>query len=207
MLEHRIRAMQQSEEKEAFVEQVVILSKESGVLSDHTSFIGASEARYQCNSSLRDSSDSDGERIVPENDVYDGFRDIGMGAVVHFYRQIFAGDGARPQREDVDIRDILKEQNQQTGAWSTKICGIVSSCFDCCPPLQYIVKLEGLSRNQEQAVLSTIYAISLLRGYFGKLAPHFRTAERKGFAYLRSISSSTNWEQVIQDLTPLGEKL
>ena len=44
MLEHRIRAMPQSKEKDAFVDQVIILSKESGVLSDHTSFIGASEA-------------------------------------------------------------------------------------------------------------------------------------------------------------------
>ena len=88
----------------------------------------------------------------------------------------------------------------------------MSRCFWTYPSLEGLLRLvgqslEGLSREQEDCALSTIYAIALLRGSFGKLARYFRPAERKGLAYLRSLSSTAKWEAILQRLIPLNEKI
>ena len=196
MLEHRIRAMKPSEEKSIFVQQVVALSKESGVLSDHTSFVGAAQARYKCHRSLLDD-DEDESFLHPQNDLFGGFNMSGLGAILGMGPKMTGGYISNRET----LVKVLNEQSRETGAWSyAAMVGIWKTAKQEVPNISITDQLTGLTKPQIESIKATLMAIAYLRNYHRSERDRYRIAERRGLAYLTSVSKSIDWESAIQAL-------
>ena len=197
MLEHRIRAMKPSQEKSIFVQQAVALSKESGVLSDHTSFVGAAQARYKCRRSLLDNDDNE-RSCRPQNDLFDAFGMSGMGFALGMGPRMSGGVVSNRQ---VTLGKILAQQSRETGAWNYDgIVGIVTRFRRDVPNIPVSDQLSGLNKDQIQAIKATILAIAFLHMYYERHRKSYCIAERRSLAYLASVSKSVDWESAIQAL-------
>ena len=186
MLERRIASMSSSDAaRETIVREVVMLSKESGVLSFYTSFVDA----VQVNLTFDDLMDFTATVYSLKKTKHVDRRVIGRR---------MTGDSVRTERR-IGPRTILIQQNEN-GAWNSEVIKLVAKLWDGVPSIPVIEQLGELEQDVLTSIKSTVLAIALLRRYFGAHPAIFHVAERRGLSYLTNVSKSTDWQSAIQQL-------
>ena len=210
------RRMNSAESTESLKEQIIMLSKASGLLCPFTSFVGCSTQRYRTQrESLHRPITGDLQdveaRLKAAMASCCSQRLIFMSAGSEISLQCSGGTslakgfGAaapekEPAKQQFTFHSVTVLQNLR-GYWDDISTLLSETGKQGIEVPSDISSISGIAADDKSRAFNTVFAIAVLRHLFMSSHSSWKLVEKKAISWLSSLSSGVNWELLIEEVS------
>ena len=225
VLQSLLRRMNSAESNDSLKEQIIMLSKASGLLSPFTSFVGCSNERYVAQHPptpmqqplhqpvYRNAMAVDAQLdalVELTNSLRVISRSIGseVSAIEKSCRESsgtslangFVGDAApeeAPAKQQFTFHSVTVLQSMR-GYWDDISSLLSETGKQGIEVPADISSISGIGDDDKARAFNTVFAIAVLRHLFMSSHRSWKLVEKKAMSWLSSLSSGVNWELLIE---------